>query len=50
IEKVDRSAGWVLPEEEPYTQLAVRLLIVGQSDPPFIPPTQLFEIIPFPEE
>ncbi|THG95045.1 hypothetical protein EW026_g6535 [Hermanssonia centrifuga] len=50
IEKVDRSAGWVLPEEEPYTQLAVRPLIIGASDPPYFPPTQLFEIIPFPEE
>ncbi|KAG8996131.1 hypothetical protein FRB94_008556 [Tulasnella sp. JGI-2019a] len=44
IETVDGGRGWVLSEEEPFTQVAVRPLIVGRSDPPFYSPNQLFVI------
>ncbi|KAI0341519.1 proteinase inhibitor [Trametopsis cervina] len=34
--------GWVVPDEELFTQIAVRPLIVGPSEPPFYPPTEVF--------
>jgi len=38
--------GWVLQEDEPGAQVAVRPLIVGPSLPPFYPPTELFKFTP----
>ncbi|THG95043.1 hypothetical protein EW026_g6533 [Hermanssonia centrifuga] len=46
IEKGDRSTGWVVPEEEPYTQIAVRPLIATRSLPPQYLPSEQFHIIP----
>jgi len=47
IELADGSGqGWVVPDDKPETQLAVRHLIIGPSDPPFFPPNQLFVIRP----
>ncbi|KIJ96396.1 hypothetical protein K443DRAFT_284908 [Laccaria amethystina LaAM-08-1] len=46
IESEDRHGGWVLPKEEPYTQVAFRPLIIGPSEPPFYPPNQLWVITP----
>ncbi|KAH7922327.1 hypothetical protein BV22DRAFT_1037609 [Leucogyrophana mollusca] len=43
IEKEDMRAGWVMPSEDDYTQIAVRPLIVGPSFPPFFPPTELWK-------
>ena len=46
----DKSIGWVVPNEEPDTQLEVRPLISTKSLPPQFPPNELFEIIPILEE
>ncbi|EDR00113.1 uncharacterized protein LACBIDRAFT_295829 [Laccaria bicolor S238N-H82] len=46
IESVNKHGGWVLPTEEPYTQVAFRPLIVGPREPPFYPPNQLWVITP----
>ncbi|THG95042.1 hypothetical protein EW026_g6532 [Hermanssonia centrifuga] len=50
IEKGDRSAGWVLPEKEPLTQVAVKPLVAGLSFPPFYLTSERFEIIPIDSE
>ncbi|KAF9523925.1 hypothetical protein CPB83DRAFT_774718 [Crepidotus variabilis] len=42
----DKSAGWVLNDNEPETQITVRPLVIGPSDPPFYPDNQVWEIVP----
>jgi hypothetical protein len=42
IEKADRRAGWVAQTDLEDPQIAVRILIVGPSFPPFYPPNQLW--------
>ncbi|KAG8983413.1 hypothetical protein FRB93_007272 [Tulasnella sp. JGI-2019a] len=47
ITKADNpSQGWVMPSGQSNTQVAVRPLIMGPSDPPYYPPNQLWTIIP----
>jgi len=48
IETHDRSAGMVLPDEQPGTQVAVRPLIVGRSEPPSYPPDEVWIATPLP--
>lgn len=50
IESPNKHGGWVLPTGEPYTQVAFRPLIIGPSNPPFYPPSQLWIITPFDAE
>ncbi|KAI0766314.1 proteinase inhibitor [Irpex lacteus] len=38
----DGVSGWVLPTSDPYTQIEVRPLIAGPSDPPTHPATEVF--------
>ncbi|KAI0088752.1 proteinase inhibitor [Irpex rosettiformis] len=38
----DLVKGWVVPDVEPQNQIDVRPLIVGLSEPPFYPPTEVF--------
>jgi len=38
--------GWVVPGDTPEQQVTVRPLIIGPSEPPFFPPTELFLIRP----
>ncbi|KAF8882960.1 hypothetical protein BD779DRAFT_1626449 [Infundibulicybe gibba] len=45
IEKADTSGGWVLPENEPYTQVAARPLIATKSLPPQFPPNELWTFV-----
>jgi len=45
VETPDRSAGWIIPNDEEDAQIAVRPLIVGPSEPPFFPPNELFKFI-----
>ncbi|KAF9523926.1 hypothetical protein CPB83DRAFT_862140 [Crepidotus variabilis] len=47
ITKPNGFEGWVLPLDDPETQIAVRPLIIGPSEPPFYPPNQLWEIRPY---
>ncbi|KIJ96400.1 hypothetical protein K443DRAFT_682351 [Laccaria amethystina LaAM-08-1] len=46
IESTNQRGGWVLPSEQPFAQVAFRPLIIGPSDPPFYPPSQLWIITP----
>ncbi|TEB22181.1 proteinase inhibitor [Coprinellus micaceus] len=46
----EQHLGWVVPNEEPYTQLDVRPLISTKSLPPQFPSNQLFEIVPLLED
>ncbi|KAG9010629.1 hypothetical protein FRB95_008188 [Tulasnella sp. JGI-2019a] len=46
IELADKSKGWVVPTEEPETQVALQPLISTKSIPPQFPATQLFMIAP----
>jgi Peptidase inhibitor I66 len=48
IETHDRSAGMVLPDEQPGTQVAVKPLIVGRSEPPSYPPDEIWIATPLP--
>ncbi|TEB22180.1 hypothetical protein FA13DRAFT_1716303 [Coprinellus micaceus] len=41
----DQGLGWVVPDNEPFTQLHVRPLIVAPSIPPHFPSSELFEIV-----
>lgn len=50
IEKADRSAGLVLPEKNPGTQVAVTPLIAGMSEPPHFPPNELWLIAALAEQ
>ncbi|KAG8996134.1 hypothetical protein FRB94_008559 [Tulasnella sp. JGI-2019a] len=44
VEVADKSQGWVLPTNEPETQVAVQPLISTKSLPPQFRPNALFEI------
>ncbi|KAF8869996.1 hypothetical protein BD779DRAFT_1582658 [Infundibulicybe gibba] len=48
IESSDRRGGWVLPQDAAPegTQVDFHPLIIGPSEPPFFPPTELWEFIP----
>ncbi|THG95044.1 hypothetical protein EW026_g6534 [Hermanssonia centrifuga] len=46
IENGDRSAGWVIPEEEAYTQVAVKPLTATKSFPPQYLPNEQYYIVP----
>jgi hypothetical protein len=41
----EQNLGWVVPNEELYTQLDVKPLISTKSLPPQFPPNELFEIV-----
>ncbi|KAI0088753.1 hypothetical protein BDY19DRAFT_144265 [Irpex rosettiformis] len=38
----DGAKGWVVPDVKPESQIVIRPLIVGPSEPPFYPPTEVF--------
>ncbi|KAG9013673.1 hypothetical protein FRB94_001235 [Tulasnella sp. JGI-2019a] len=42
IGRTDGPEGWVMSEEEPGNQVAVRILIVAPSWPPFYPPNEVW--------
>ncbi|KAF8586583.1 serine protease inhibitor [Ramaria rubella] len=46
IETASRNAGWTAQKGEVSSQIAVRPLIIGPSDPPFFPPNELWNIQP----
>jgi hypothetical protein len=50
VEKADRSAGWVLPDQQAGTPVAVTPLIAGVSEPPHFPPNEVWLIAPLTEE
>ncbi|KAF8882226.1 hypothetical protein BD779DRAFT_1648139 [Infundibulicybe gibba] len=42
VEKADHHSGWVLPDKEPYTQIASCPLRATKSLPPQFPPNELW--------
>ncbi|KAK7692431.1 hypothetical protein QCA50_004056 [Cerrena zonata] len=50
IENSNGSGGWVVTEDEEDNQIAVRPLIVGPSEPPFYPPSEVFIFEEAPED
>ncbi|KAL4062566.1 hypothetical protein J3A83DRAFT_1835101 [Scleroderma citrinum] len=50
IQKTDGPSGWVAPIDEENRQILIRPLIVGPSEPPFYPSTQLFRFVISDEE
>ena len=50
IETHDRSAGMLLPDERPGTQVAVTPMIVGTSEPPSFPPNEVWIATPLAAE
>lgn len=50
VEKADRGAGLVLPDQRPGTQVAVTSLVAGLSYPPHFPPSEVWLVAAFAEE
>ncbi|KAF9522981.1 hypothetical protein CPB83DRAFT_863648 [Crepidotus variabilis] len=47
ITKSNGYEGWIVGDDSPEAQIAIRPLIIGPSEPPFYPPNEVWEIVPY---